>query len=110
MSISGAVLHVLYVFSGGIDESLLLRKYDDDVSVYEFMTILTAPLVIHTGTPEATRAGLKYLGYSFFGAGLGLMGFFFLNTYCRTTIFMPGGTLDMAMVAGHETCFWLCSS
>ena len=69
---------------------------------YEFMTILTAPLVIHTGTPEATRAGLKYLGYSFFGAGLGLMGFFFLNTYCRTTIFMPGGTLDMAMVAGHE--------
>ena len=35
---------------------------------YEFMTILTAPLVIHTGTPEATRAGLKYLGYSFFGA------------------------------------------
>lgn len=29
----GAVLHVLYVFSGGIDESLLLRKYDDDVSV-----------------------------------------------------------------------------
>ena len=30
---TGAVLHVLYVFSGGIDESLLLRKYDDDVSV-----------------------------------------------------------------------------
>ena len=77
---------------------------------YEFMTILTAPLVIHTGTPEATRAGLKYLGYSFFGAGLGLMGFFFLNTYCRTTIFMPGGTLDMAMVQGMKTCFWLCSS
>lgn len=69
---------------------------------YEFMTILTAPLVIHTGTPEATRAGLKYLGYSFFGAGLGLMGFFFLNTYCRTTTFSPGGTLDMAMVTGHE--------
>lgn len=69
---------------------------------YEFMTILTVPLVIHTGTPEATRAGLKYLGYSIFGAGLGLMGFFFLNTYCETTSFIAGGTLNMALVAGKE--------
>lgn len=28
---------------------------------YEYMTILTLPLVIHTGTPEAVRAGMKYL-------------------------------------------------
>ena len=62
---------------------------------YEYMTVLTLPLVIHTGTPEAVRAGMKYLGYSMFGAGLGLMGFFFLNTYCVTTDFMPGGTLDI---------------
>lgn len=69
---------------------------------YEFMTILTVPLVIHTGTPEATRAGLKYLGYSIFGAGLGLMGFFFLNTYCETTGFLAGGTLNPDLVAGKE--------
>ena len=69
---------------------------------YEFMTILTVPLVIHTGTPEATSAGLKYLGYSIFGAGLGLMGFFFLNTYCDTTSFIAGGTLNMALVEGKE--------
>lgn len=69
---------------------------------YEFMTILTVPLVIHTGTPEAVRAGIKYLGYSVFGAGLGLMGFFFLNTYCVTTDFVAGGTLDMALVVGRE--------
>lgn len=69
---------------------------------YEYMTILTVPLVIHTGTPEAVRAGMKYLGYSIFGAGLGLMGFFFLNTYCVTTDFVPGGTLDMAFVSGRE--------
>ena len=69
---------------------------------YEFMTILTVPLVIHTGTPEAVRAGMKYLGYSIFGAGLGLLGFFFLNTYCVTTDFVAGGTLDMALVNGRE--------
>ena len=69
---------------------------------YEFMTILTVPLVIHTGTPEAVSAGLKYLGYSIFGAGLGLMGFFFLNTYCDTTSFIAGGTLNMALVEGKE--------
>lgn len=69
---------------------------------YEFMTILTVPLVIHTGTPEAVSAGLKYLGYSIFGAGLGLMGFFFLNTYCDTTTFVAGGTLNMALIEGKE--------
>lgn len=69
---------------------------------YEYMTILTLPLVIHTGTPEAVRAGMKYLGYSIFGAGLGLMGFFFLNTYCVTTEFMPGGTLDLSFINGRE--------
>ncbi len=69
---------------------------------YEYMTVLTLPLVIHTGAPEAVRAGMKYLGYSMFGAGLGLMGFFFLNTYCVTTDFMPGGTLDMSFINGRE--------
>ncbi|WP_313525828.1 complex I subunit 5 family protein [Anaerotignum sp.] len=69
---------------------------------YEFMTILTIPLVIHTQEPQAVRAGMKYLGYSIFGAGLGLLGFFFLNTYCLTTEFAPGGTLNMALVGGQE--------
>lgn len=69
---------------------------------YEYMTLLTFPLVIHSGEPQAVRAGMKYLGYSIFGAGLGLLGFFFLNTYCLTTEFAPGGTLDMAFVAGRE--------
>ncbi|MDO4530883.1 MAG: proton-conducting transporter membrane subunit [Bacillota bacterium] len=69
---------------------------------YEFMTVLTVPLVIHAGTPEAVSAGLKYLGYSIFGAGLGLMGFFFLNTYCDTTSFIAGGTLNMALIEGRE--------
>lgn len=94
---------MFYTFSVGALMSLCFSENMMTLYLsYEFMTILTAPLVIHTGTPEAVRAGLKYLGYSFFGAGLGLMGFFFLNTYCETTSFVAGGTLDMALVAGNE--------
>ena len=69
---------------------------------YEYMTILTVPLVIHTGMPDAVRAGMKYLGYSIFGAGLGLLGFFFLNTYCFTTDFIPGGSLHLEFIVGRE--------
>lgn len=94
---------MFYTFSLGALMSLCFSENMMTLYLsYEFMTILTAPLVIHTGTPEAVRAGLKYLGYSFFGAGLGLMGFFFLNTYCETTSFVAGGTLDMALAAGNE--------
>lgn len=74
---------------------------------YEFMTLLTFPLVIHTQELQAVRAGMKYLGYSIFGAGLGLLGFFFLNTYCFTTEFAPGGTLNMALVSGNENLILL---
>lgn len=75
---------------------------------YEFMTLITVPLVIHTGTPEAVRAGLKYLGYSVFGAGLALIGFFFLNRFCTEITFTAGGALDMAKVAGNEgLLFWV---
>lgn len=69
---------------------------------YEFMTLLTLPLVIHTQETQAVRAGMKYLGYSIFGAGFGLLGFFFLDTYCFTTEFLYGGSLNMALVGGNE--------
>ena len=69
---------------------------------YEFMTLSTVPLVLHTETHDAIAAGLKYLGYSIFGAGLGLIGFFFLCIYGSTTSFTAGGVLDPAVIAGHE--------
>lgn len=94
---------MFYTFSIGALMSLCFAKNMMTLYFsYECMTLLTFPLVIHTGTPEAVRAGMKYLGYSIFGAGLGLLGFFFLNTYCTTTDFIAGGTLDMAMVTGRE--------
>lgn len=69
---------------------------------YEMMTLITVPLVIHNGSREAVAAGFKYLGYSTFGAGLALIGFFFLNRYCSTTEFSAGGTLDFSLAAGNE--------
>lgn len=75
---------------------------------YELMTLITLPLVIHDRSKEALRAGMQYLGYSVFGAGLGLLGFFFLGHYGALTggeiaAFLPGGILDMTKVSGHET-------
>ena len=42
---------------------------------YEAMTLLTMPLVMHSGSKEAVAAGIKYLIYSVVGASLVLLGF-----------------------------------
>lgn len=70
---------------------------------YEFMTLSTFPMVLHTLTRESIEAGKKYLFYSVGGAFLGLSAFFVLYQYCMTLDFIPGGTLDMTLVSGHET-------
>lgn len=69
---------------------------------YELMTLVSMPLVMHSGTRESRMAALKYLFYSLCGAYGGLFGIFFLNRYCTSLTFVPGGTLDMAAVQGHE--------
>lgn len=69
---------------------------------YEFMTLITVPLVIHSQGRDALKAGLKYLGYSVFGAGLALIGFFFLQHYGTSTSFTEGGVLDLTALAGNE--------
>ena len=69
---------------------------------FEWMTLLTLPLVLHSQTPEAIRAGIKYLLYSFAGAFAGLLGIPFLIRYGTTLSFIPGGVLDPALAEGHE--------
>lgn len=70
---------------------------------FEFMTLLSMPLVLHEGTPESIEAAKKYLFYSIFGATLGLLGMFFAGNYCTSLNFVPGGTLNMELASGHET-------
>ncbi len=69
---------------------------------YELMSISSMPLVFHFRSREAIMAGLKYLFYSLCGAYFVLFGIYFLNQYTTALTFVPGGTLDMAKVAGNE--------
>lgn len=69
---------------------------------YELMSLSSMPLVFHFRSKEAIMAGLKYLFYSLCGAYFVLFGIYFLNQYATTLEFVPGGTLDMAKVAGNE--------
>lgn len=87
------VLHGL-VFSGGLVTFYLF---------YELMTLLSVPLILHNRSKEAIKGGLKYLFYSLFGAYMVLFGLFFLNRFALSLSFLPGGTLNMAAVAGNET-------
>ncbi|MDO5564162.1 MAG: proton-conducting transporter membrane subunit [Eubacteriales bacterium] len=61
---------------------------------FEFMTFLSMPLVLHSGTKEAIQAAKKYLYYSIFGASLGLLNLFFISYYSPILEFLPGGVLN----------------
>ena len=69
---------------------------------FEWMTLLSLPMVLHSQTKDAIRAGIKYLLYSFAGAFAGLLGIPFLLKYGMTLNFIPGGVLDPALTEGHE--------
>ena len=68
---------------------------------YEFVTLVSFPLVLHNGTREAIMAALKYLFYSMCGAYAGLFGIYFLYRFSDSLIFTAGGTLG-AGAQGHE--------
>lgn len=69
---------------------------------FESITLLTTPMVMHSGKKAAVAAGIKYLIYNILGASLVLLGIFALSPYATTFAFTAGGTLDMSKVAGHE--------
>jgi len=69
---------------------------------FEWMTLLSLPMVLHSQTKDAIHAGIKYLLYSFAGAFAGLMGIPFLLKYGTTLNFIPGGVLDPALTEGNE--------
>lgn len=69
---------------------------------YEFMTLITFPLVIHSMSKESIKAGKKYLIYSFFGAALVLVGIIFVYNYGQSFDFVPGGILDFEKIGSKE--------
>lgn len=75
----------------GLSTSQTLLTY---YMCYELMTVLSLPLVLHEATDGAMRAGMKYLGYSLFGASLALFGYFVVGAHISTE-FVPGGTAGL---------------
>ncbi len=69
---------------------------------YEFMTLVTLPLVMHGMDGKARYAGKKYILYSLTGAALAFIGLVYFCRYAPTLRFTYGGILDMGLVAGHE--------
>ena len=61
---------------------------------FEFATLCSMPLVLHTGTKEATAAAVKYLFYSIAGAFMGLFGIVVLFGKTGPAMFALGGVLD----------------
>lgn len=69
---------------------------------YEFLTLVTMPLVMHAMDGKAGHAGKMYLFYMMFGASLAFIGFIFLLSYGTSLDFVMGGVLDPNLIAGNE--------
>lgn len=68
---------------------------------YEFLTLVTFPLVIHSGSEEAMQVGRKYLKYSFFGAALVLAGIALLYVSGSDFNFTGYGVLNNIDLKSH---------
>ncbi len=72
---------------------------------YEFMTLTSMPLVLHTQTREAVMAGLRYLFFSFAGAYMALFGIYFIHRYATTLSFTAGGVIPADALREHSALF-----
>ena len=70
--------------------------------LYECLTFVTLPLVMHEMNNRAIRAGRKYFMYSIFGAAVAFVGMMFLVEYGVSLDFVYGGTLDLAKIADKK--------
>lgn len=69
---------------------------------YEFLTLITVPLVMHTLTREAILASRKYLYYSLGGAAFGFIGMIFIIIYGISPSFQYGGVFAPVMWAANS--------
>lgn len=61
---------------------------------YEYLAICTYPLVVHAGTTESVKAGIKYISYSLGGGALVFLSIFMIHDLVGTLDFVPGGILS----------------
>jgi len=69
---------------------------------YEFLTLVTLPLVMHGADGKARYAGRIYLIYMMGGASLAFIGLVFLVIYGNSLDFIMGGILNTQLAAKDE--------
>ncbi len=75
---------------------------------YEMLTICTYPLVIHDETPEAMKAGRKYLVYTLTGGAFILIGTAITFQAAGTLTLAEPGILTMDVGSGMLTVLFVC--
>ncbi len=101
------IFFLFFVMTYGV--TLGIAMAEDFITLYcfyEFLTIVTVPLVMHTLTREAILASRKYLYYSLGGAAFAFLSMICIIYYGTTNRFIYGGTLDPAKI-GDKTNFLL---
>lgn len=79
---------------------------------YEFLTLITLPLVIHSEDIAATTAARIYLIFSISGATVAMMGIAIIALVGGTTAFVPGGVMSgvaagaSALQIAYVLCFF----
>ena len=68
---------------------------------YEFLSLVTIPLVMHGTSRESIKAGSKYMMYSFFGAAIAFVGVMIIIAFGNGGTFMMNGVLSEAFAAKH---------
>lgn len=77
---------------------------------YELLTLVTCPLVCHSGTKEAITALRYYVAYSLGSAALGLMGIAGLAVLTGRTEFVLGGVLgSLTQYENVMLFFFICA-
>lgn len=94
---------MFYVITYGVTLGIALAE--DILTMYffyEMLTLVTLPLIMHTLSREAILASRTYLYYSLGGAAFAFIGMIFIVSYGTTSVFVPGGVLDMSRL-GDKT-------
>ncbi len=99
---------MFYVITFGVTLGIALAE--DILTMYffyEMLTLVTLPLIMHTLSREAILASRTYLYYSLGGAAFAFIGMIFILTYGTTSVFVPGGVLDMAALGEKKNLLLL---
>lgn len=102
------VFFMFFVMTYGVTLGIAMAEdYITMYCFYEFLTIVTVPLVMHTLTREAILASRKYMYYSLGGAAFAFISLIFIINYGTTNKFVYGGVLDMVKVGDKSNILLL---